>query len=133
VTPTDSPRTSGLLPESIPADQSPVPKSADWDSADSFAALKDGQLGCEVKPFKEWLRVSCRGANSSGGTPSAVEAHGCGNDVYAFANPRTKLASVVLRVVKGRTCRSVFSWTDNKKETFVVDWSASPRAQAKFE
>ncbi len=122
----------GLLPDSIPTDRSPLPKTADWDGANALTVPGTSTLGCEVKLSKEWIRVSCRGANDSGGTPSAVEAQGCGNDAYTFANPRTKVASVVMPVVKGRKCQAVFSWTD-KKKTFVLDWSTGKQARASFE
>jgi hypothetical protein len=87
--------------------------------------------GCEVKIFKEWIRVSCRGANGSGGTPTAVQAQ-CGNDTFTFANPKTKVASIVTPLIKGHRCNAAFSWTDSK-QTLVVDWSTGSQGRLRFE
>lgn len=121
----------GLLPETIPADRSAVPKTTDWDATGPSTLPGFNSHGCEVKIFKEWLRVSCRGANSSGGTPTGVQAQ-CGNDTFTFANPKTKVASVVTPLIKGHRCNAAFSWTDSK-QTLVVDWSTGSQGRVRFE
>jgi hypothetical protein len=70
--------------------------------------------------IREWLRVSCRGANDTGGTPTAVVVlRGKSADTYTFA--QNQVTSLLLPFVEGADLEARFSWTD-KSERLYVAW-----------
>jgi hypothetical protein len=78
-------------------------------------------LNCETKMVREWLRVSCRGKNDTGGKPTAVTlTRGGGKgDTFTFASK--DVASLVCPFVDGVHFEAEFKWTDKKKK-LVVKW-----------
>ena len=57
-------------------------------------------LNCETKIVREYLRVSCRGKNDSGGTPTAVKVtRGGRGEVFTFASPG--VTSLIVPFVSG--------------------------------
>lgn len=122
------------LPVEIPESHSAVPTVAEWNAVPrEITVNRSTPLNCETKMVREWLRVSCRDKNNTGGTPkSAEKVRGCTSETYLFSKPEQKIASVVMPVKRGNHCEIRFTWTD-KTETLVVDWPGSPRPTIKFQ
>jgi hypothetical protein len=121
------------LPIEIPAVRSSVPTLDEWSAVTREVTVKGSSaLGCETKMVREWLRVSCRGRNNSGGTPREIHTlTGGGLDAYTFA--KGDVASVVVPVVRARRYEALFTWTD-RKERLLVDWAGgAPRPVIRFE
>jgi len=122
------------LPVEIPESRSAVPTIAEWNAVPrEITVNRSTPLNCETKMVREWLRVSCREKNNTGGTPrSAEKGRGCTAETYLFSKSEQKLASVVMPVKRGNHCEVRFSWTD-KSQTLVMDWPSGPRPTIKFE
>ncbi len=123
------------LPVVIPTTRSKVPTIAEWNAVPrEITVNRSTPLNCETKMVREWLRVSCREKNNTGGTPRNVTvAAGCTSDTYLFSKPEQKIASVVTPVLKGKHCEVRFDWT-NKTQTLVVDWVGNgPRPTIQFQ
>lgn len=110
------------------------PTSAEFDKAAEVTVKGSTALGCETRVVREWLRVSCRGKNDTGGTPVLVRVgRGAGPDVHTFANGG--ITSLVLPYVEGVDVTAIFSWT-NKSHRLVVSWprgAPKPTVLATFE
>lgn len=75
---------------------------------------------------REWLRVSCRGKNDTGGLPKTViVTHGGRGETLTFA--AAGVTSVVTPVLEGTHFEANFSWGD-KSHPLVIKW---PRGTAK--
>ncbi len=91
-------------------------------------------LNCETKMVREWLRVSCRGKNDSGGTPTRVRVTaggGPGTFIFALGG----VTSLVTAFVDGISLKADFSWTD-KSHPLVLAWphgSPMPNILGSFE
>ncbi len=123
------------LPVVIPTTRSKVPGLPEWNAVPrEITVNRSTPLNCETKMVREWLRVSCREKNNTGGTPTnATVLRGCTPETYFFVKPEQKLASVVMPVLKGKHCEVKFEWTD-KTQTLVVDWVGNgPRPTIRFE
>jgi hypothetical protein len=122
------------LPVQIPEAHSAVPTIAEWNAVPrEITVNRSTPLNCETKMVREWLRVSCREKNNTGGTPKAVDKlRGCSSETFLFAKPEQKIASVVMPVRRGNHCEVRFSWTD-KTQSLVMDWPSGPRPTIKFE
>lgn len=106
--------------------RSTVPTLSEWASVKEVTVKGSSALGCETKMVREWLRVSCRGKNDTGGIPTTVSVtRGAGADRYMYA--AGGVTSVVFPFVEGTDVEAVFSWTD-KSHKLVVRW---PRGSAK--
>ena len=109
-----------------------VPKKPDFDKEpDAKAAGNDA--GCEVRQKDEWVRVSCRKANATGGKPTAVWAtRGKTKDTYLYAN--NGVTSVVLPLLPGTDFEAKFSWTDAVYSVQVrwLDGQGKPDTVAHF-
>ena len=66
--------------------RSPVPTVAEWNAQTKEVTVKGSSaLRCETKTVREWLRVSCRDKNDTGGTPTAVRiTQGAGPGVFTL-------------------------------------------------
>ncbi|MFO0554737.1 MAG: hypothetical protein U0271_40540 [Polyangiaceae bacterium] len=118
-----------------PSGKSPVPTVDEWASITREVTVTGSStLNCETKMLREWLRVSCRGKNNTGGTPTGVEVTrggGGGND-YVLAG--SGFASLVVRFYEGVDLEAEFSWTD-QVHTLKVSWprnTPEPVAKAAF-
>jgi hypothetical protein len=107
------PTTSGAAPSPMPVlpGRSPVPTLEEWNAVTKEVNVKGSSaLQCETKMLREWLRVSCRGKNDTGGTPVSVITQKGGFGAYLFASGG--VTSIVLPFVEGIDATFLFSWTD---------------------
>jgi hypothetical protein len=87
-------------------------------------------LSCETKMIREWLRISCRGPNDSGGTPTNVGVlRGGGAETYTFA--QNGVTSLVLPFVEGVDLEARFSWTDKSARLYVTWPRGTPMPASK--
>ena len=98
--------------------RSPVPSMADWNVVGEVTVTGSSALACETKMIREWLRVTCRGTNDTGGTPLDVTVQGKPADTYTFA--ANQVTSLVLPFVEGVNLEAVFSWTDKRAKLHVA-------------
>ncbi|MBW2457849.1 MAG: hypothetical protein JRI68_25310, partial [Deltaproteobacteria bacterium] len=102
--------------------RSSVPSTAEWNAQTKEVTVRGSTaLNCETKMVREWLRISCRGKNQSGGEPTGVvvtKGGGRGDDFVFTGN---KVASLVVRFVPGVDLEARFNWTD-KGSTCRVWW-----------
>src|SRR4051812_37398799 len=64
----------GARPPAPPPGRTLMPTFDEWSSQRKEVTVKGSSaLGCETKMVREYLRVSCRGKNDSGGTPTTVK------------------------------------------------------------
>lgn len=105
-----------------PNGRSAVPTVAEWNAETKEVGVKgSSKLNCETKMVREWLRVSCRGKNDTGGEPKGVRITKGGGrgDTFTFASGG--VASLVTPFVNGTDLAAEFEWTDKKME-LVVSW-----------
>ena len=76
-------------------------------------------LSCETKMVREYLRVSCRGKNDSGGTPTTVKVTRGGREALIFASGG--VTSMIIPFVEGIDAEAMFSWTD-KSHPLKLSW-----------
>ena len=130
-----TPPPSTAWPPPIPSGKSAVPTSEEWSAQTrEVTVLGSGKLGCETKQVREWIRVSCKGKNDTGGEPNGVKVTRGGGrgDDFVFASGG--VASLVYRFFEGQLLEAEFSWTD-KKKTLVVAWpngAPEPPARGAF-
>lgn len=106
--------------------RSNVPTLSEWANVKEVTVKGSSALGCETKMVREWLRVSCRGKNDTGGTPTTIAVlRGAGADRYTYA--AGGITSLVMPFVEGTDVEASFSWTD-KSHKLVVRW---PRGNQK--
>jgi len=106
----------------LPTGRSPVPKLAEWNAQSREVTVKGSSaLNCETKMVREWLRVSCRGKNDTGGTPTTVQVVRGGRPGEVFSFAAGGVTSLVMPFVDGVRLDAVFSWTD-KSHKLVVNW-----------
>ena len=106
----------------LPPGRSPVPSLAEYAAAREVTVKGSSALKCETKMIREWLRVTCRGKNDTGGTPTAVVVTrgGRGETITFAAGGVTNLITPVL---EGTDFEARFSWTD-KSHPLLVKWPA---------
>ncbi|MFO0548595.1 MAG: hypothetical protein U0271_09420 [Polyangiaceae bacterium] len=120
----------------VAADRSNPPTVDEWNAQTKEVTVTGSStLNCETKMVREWLRVSCRGKNKSGGTTNGVVVTKGDNknDVFTFAGKG--VSSLVVRFVEGVDLDATFSWTDGSHDLHVV-WakgSPEPAAKGKFD
>ena len=105
-----------------PNGRSAVPTVAEWQAETKEVGVKgSSKLNCETKMVREWLRISCRGKNDTGGEPKGVRITKGGGrgDTFTFASGG--VASLVTPFVNGTDLAAEFEWTDKKME-LVVSW-----------
>jgi hypothetical protein len=104
----------------LPPGRTPVPSLAEYAAAGEVTVKGSSALKCETKMIREWLRVSCRGKNDTGGTPTtvAVIRGGRGETITFAAGGVTNLITPVL---DGTDFEARFSWTD-KSHPLTVKW-----------
>ena len=76
-------------------------------------------LGCETKMVRTWLRISCRGKNDSGGTPTSVNITKGGGDGKTFKFAAGGVTSLVLPFVEGVDVKAQFGWSNKSAELHV--------------
>lgn len=108
-------------PAPLPAGRSTAPTLDEWNTQVKEVTVKGSSaLNCETKIVREWFRVSCRGKNDSGGTPTTVSVtRGGRNEVMTYA--AGGVTSMVMPFIEGTNVEAVFSWTD-KSHKLLVQW-----------
>jgi hypothetical protein len=102
--------------------RSSVPTIDEWNAVTKEVAVRGSSaLNCETKMVREWLRVSCRGKNDSGGEPTGVTLQSGGGRGDDFLFSGNGVASLVVRFVEGVDLKANFTWTD-KRHTLHVFW-----------
>jgi hypothetical protein len=103
------------------AGRTPPPTLEEWSSMRKEVTVKGSSaLNCETKIVREYLRVSCRGKNDSGGTPTSLRiVKGGRGEAYTFASGG--VTSLVVPFVSGTDLEAEFSWTD-KSHKLAVKW-----------
>lgn len=117
-----------------PNGRSAVPTLDEWNAASDVTVKGSSKLGCETRMVREWLRVSCRGKNATGGEPSNVTLKKGGGHGDTFTFARNKVASLVCPFVDGTDIVAEFEWTDSKHE-LVVSWphgAPTPPSKGEF-
>jgi len=105
----------------LPAGRSKIPTLAEWNSQQKEVTVKGSSaLSCETKVVREYLRVSCRGKNDTGGTPTNVVIKKGGHG-DAFTYVGAGVTSLIVPFVEGIDFAADFSWTD-KSHTLTVKW-----------
>ncbi|MBL8742944.1 MAG: hypothetical protein JNK04_17670 [Myxococcales bacterium] len=119
-----------------PAARSPKPADADWDTPTATTATIVGgtPIGCEAKEIKEWVRVVCKGADATRGTPSAViiDEGAVENETFATATQGT--ATLIYSYIEGRNVKATFAWTKEKRG-YTAEWvqgQAKPSSRGVF-
>lgn len=108
-------------PAPLPAGRSTPPTLAEWNTQQKEVTVKGSSaLNCETKVVREYLRVSCRGKNDSGGTPTGIVIKKGGHG-EAFTYTGGGIASLVVPFVEGTNFAADFSWSD-KSHTLTVSW-----------
>jgi hypothetical protein len=97
-----------------------VPSLAEYAAAREVTVKGSSALQCETKMIREWLRVSCRGKNDSGGTPTGVGiVRGGRGETLVFAGGG--VTNLITPVLDGTDFEARFSWSD-KSHSLVVKW-----------
>lgn len=121
-----APTGTGTQEKAGTGGRSPVPQLNEWAAVKEVTVKGSSSLGCETKMVREWLRVSCRGKNSTGGTPTTVVVHkGRRSDTFTYASGG--VTSLVVPFEEGADIEATFSWTDVSHK-LVARW---PRGSAK--
>jgi hypothetical protein len=142
-----SPDTAATASGSAPAPtatslpgHSPVPTTAEWEAASEVTVTNSSKLGCETKSLREWVRVTCKGKNDTGGAPSGVSVQKGNekNELFTYPNggPSGGIASLVFPFAAGTDVAATFSWDDAKSSKFTSQWpngSPKPAAYGKFD
>lgn len=121
--PTDTPPpATGTAPPPIvlPPGRSAVPTLAEWDAETREVTVKGSSaLGCETKMVREYLRISCKGKNDTGGTPLSVVPQKGAREAYFYS--AGGVVSVVIPYVQGIDATLAFAWTD-KSHPLQIKW-----------
>lgn len=119
--------TSAIAAKPLPAGRSAIPTLAEWNSQQKEVTVKGSSaLSCETKIVREYLRVSCRGKNDSGGTPTNVVVQKGGHgEALTFVS--AGVTSLIVPFIEGIDFAADFSWTDNSHR-LTVQW---PRGSAR--
>lgn len=122
------PALSGsAVPVTLPG-RSAVPTVAEWDGVKEVGVKGSGALGCETKMVREWLRISCRGKNDTGGTPTALKyVRGDKREALVFTG--AGVTSLVVPYVDGTDLEYTFSWTDKSHKLVLIWPKGSPKPQ----
>jgi hypothetical protein len=104
-----------------PNGRSAVPTTDEWNAAKEVGVKGSTKLNCETKMVREWLRVSCRGKNDTGGEAKnvTIKKGGGRGDTFTFA--ANKVTSLICPFVDGTDLVAEFEWTDKKQE-LIVSW-----------
>lgn len=116
------------------AGRSAAPSVAEWNGAPEVTVRGSSALSCSTQALREWLRVSCRGKNDTGGTPTNVTVSSANNKQEVLTFAAGGVSSLVMPFVEGADVTATFSWTD-KSHTFKSKWprgAPKPAAYGEF-
>jgi hypothetical protein len=100
---------------------SAVPTTAEWDAASEVTVKGSSALGCETKAVREYLRVSCKGENNTGGKPTYLNVTKGDGRPGMFKYMGSGITSLIVPFVEGVDVAADFSWS-NKTHTLTIQW-----------
>lgn len=103
------------------AARSAVPTSSEWGVSKEVAVTGASALGCDARAVREWIRVSCRGANHRGEVIRSVAVDGGARPGDVFTFSAEELASLVIRLVEGTAVTVTFRW-DQGHYPLAIRW-----------
>lgn len=101
----------------------PVPTLEEWGQVNEVTVVNSSKLGCESKALREWVRISCRNKNDTGGTPTTVVVDKGGGKGDTFTLAQNNITSLVFPFAEGTDLEATFGWSD-KKSKFKSLWPA---------
>lgn len=123
VTATAATAVAPPTPIKLPArpGRSPMPTLAEWNTQQKEVTVKGSTaLNCETKIVREYLRVSCKGKNDTGGTPTDIVINKGGHgETFTYVNGG--VASLIVPFVEGTNFEAYFGWTD-KGHDLAISW-----------
>lgn len=100
-----------VAPTSLPPGRTALPTVEEWKAMTKEVTVKGSSaLGCETKMIREYLRISCRGKNDTGGTPKHVTLQKGMVENHMYVDHG--IVSLVVPYVEGINVRFVFTWSD---------------------
>lgn len=118
--PPPPPPPPAIVQKTLPEGRSAIPSFSEYASAREVTVKGSTALKCETKMIREWLRVTCRGTNDTGGTPTTVSVtRGGRGETIPFA--AAGVTNLITPVLEGTDFEATFSWTD-KSHTLSVKW-----------
>jgi hypothetical protein len=112
--------------------RSKVPTSSEWKAVTKEVVVRgSSKLNCDTKMVREWLRVSCRGKNFSGGKPTKVTTLSGGGRGSDFVYSGKGVTSLVVRFVEGVNLKAKFRWSDRSHVLHVYWPRGAPRPVSK--
>ncbi len=110
----------------LPPGRSALPTLDEWNAMTKEVTVKGSSaLGCETKMVREYLRVSCRGKNDTGGTAKHISLQKGIVENHIFVD--RGVISLVVPYVEGINATFSFTWSDTA-HPLVLKW---PRGNAK--
>lgn len=100
---------------------SAVPSTAEWDAASEVTVKGSSALGCETKMVREYLRVSCKGKNNTGGTPTFLNVTKGAGRLGMFTFMDKGVSSLIVPFIEGVDLAADFSWS-NRSHTLTIQW-----------
>lgn len=100
----------------------PVPTVDEWNQVtNEVTVVNSSKLGCETKALREWVRISCKNKNDTGGTPTTVVVDKGGGKGDTFTLAQSGITSLVFPFAEGTDLEATFGWSD-KKSKFKSFW-----------
>ncbi len=115
-------------PFKLAVGRSAIPSFREWDEQKREVMVKGSSaLGCETKMVREYLRVTCKGKNDSGGAPAGIKMVRGSREAQSFA--AVGVISLILPVVEGTNFEAIFSWSD-RSHPFTIKWPKGTKIPA---
>lgn len=108
----------------VPGKRTAMPSKKEFD--DTSDAKLDGldATACQARVVREWIRITCRTKNPSGGTPvdiKVVKGSVPGTSAVALGTTPNVVTSLVTPYEPGTDLEATFYWTD-KAQTLTLKW-----------
>jgi len=100
-----------------------VPTPGEWAAQKDEPVVNGKPLGCDAKALREWVKVTCKNKNDTGGTATGVTVSKGGEKQDTFPFGRDGVTSLVFPFQEGRDLEAAFAWND-KVATFKSAWPA---------
>jgi hypothetical protein len=114
---------------------SAAPTQTEWDAAKEVTVTGSTALGCKTTAVREYLKVACKGQNSSGGTPTWLTVTKGAGRPGMFTFNQNAVTSLIVPFIEGVDVTADFSWT-NRTHTLTVSWprgAPKPAAHGAFD
>ncbi len=120
------PKNNDDFGDGQPGPRTATPTVAEWNAAGDVDVDGKDKVHCETRMVREWLRVSCRGKNDSGGAPTAVSiTKGKTTDTLTYVNKG--VTSLIVPFEPGmKAFEAIYAWED-KSVVLTVKWPAGAK------